>query len=206
MSPRRRALPPAARSSPYAVVLWLAQLVLIGIVLVGSGAAHAQTPTGGPVQVRIMRPQPGERVTSAEVLVTLATTGAVALSPPGASEWPAPGQFHVLLDGVDVIQTPRLQFSIQPVAPGPHTLRVELQDWSGGPVTPGEVAFTVAPTPLPSGSTWWLAGTVAALAVVLLVSLSVLWLRWVRPVQVNPLYEPVDEAAADHPSDESAAS
>ena len=62
MSLRLRGLPLAARSSRYAVVLELAQLVLIGIVLGGSGAAHAQTPTGGPVQVRIMRPQSGERV------------------------------------------------------------------------------------------------------------------------------------------------
>jgi hypothetical protein len=150
--------------------------------------------------VRITRPQPGERLTSAEVLVALATTGAVALSPPGASEWPPPGMFHVILDGVDVIQTRRLQFSIQPVAPGPHTLRVELQDWPGGTAAPAEVAFTVAPAPLPNGSTWWLAGTVAVLAVILLVGLSLLWLRWVRPVQVNPVYDAQDEDTGDRAS------
>jgi hypothetical protein len=170
--------------------------MLLGLLIgAWSGAAHAQTP-GTAVQVQITRPQPGEPITSAEVLVALATTGAVAVAPPGASEWPGPGEFHILLDGVDVLQTPQLQFSIQPVAPGPHTLRVELQDWTGGPAAPAEVAFTVAPAPPPTGSSWWLAGTVAALGVVLLLGLSVLWLRWVRPVQVNPLY---DEEAEEPP-------
>jgi hypothetical protein len=169
---------------------------------VGAGTAHAQTPPGGQVQVRITRPQPGAHITSAEVLVTLATTGTVALTPAEANEWPAPGLFHVLLDGVDVIQTPRLQFSIQPVAPGPHTLRIELQDWPGGTAAPAEVAFTVASTPLPTGSSWWLAGTVATLAVVLLVSLSLLWLRWVRPVQVNPLYDAAEDAPPAPPADD----
>lgn len=177
----------------------LAQLLLLGILVAGAGAEAvvAQTPADGQVQVRITRPQPGEQITSAEVLVTLATTGTVVLTPAEANEWPAPGLFHVLLDGVDVIQTPRLQFSIQPVAPGPHTLRVELQGWPGGTAAPAEVAFTVAPTPLPVGSSWWLAGTVATLAVVLLVSLLLLWLRWVRPVQVNSVY---DAAADDSPA------
>jgi hypothetical protein len=179
-------------------------LLLLGILMAaaGAGATHAQTPPGGQVQVRITRPQPGAHITSAEVLVTLATTGTVALTPAEANEWPAPGLFHVLLDGVDVIQTPRLQFSIQPVAPGPHTLRIELQDWPGGTAAPAEVAFTVASTPLPTGSSWWLAGTVATLAVVLLVSLSLLWLRWVRPVQVNPLYDAAEDAPPAPPADD----
>lgn len=206
MTPRRPASRPhSARRTPHSPLAGLAHLVLGAILVgIGVGAAHAQTPPGSQqVQIQITRPTPGESIPSAEVLVSLATTGGVALTPPGAGEWPTPGEFHVLLDGVDVLQTPRLQFSIQPVASGPHTLRVELQDWPGGTATPAEVAFTVAPTPPPTGTSWWLAGTVAALAVVLLLGLSLLWLRWVRPVQADPLYDD-DEIPPEstHPPDD----
>lgn len=188
-----RSRPHSAFRTPHSALVRLAQLMLMGVLMGGAAVAQAQTPTGGSVAVQITRPQAGEQVTSTKILVTLATTGTVALSAPGASEWPGPGLFHVLLDGVDVLQTPQLQFSIQPVTPGPHTLRVELQDWTGT-ATPAQVAFTVAPAPL-TGGTWWLAGTVAALGVVLLGSLSLLWLRWVRPVQTGP-------ADADEETDE----
>ncbi len=190
----------SALRTPRSAFRGLAQLMLTGMLVVGATADQAQTPTAGQVAVQITRPQAGERIASAQVLVTLATTGDIALSAPGASEWPGPGLFHVLLDGVDVLQTPLLQFSIQPVAPGPHTLRVELQDWTGT-TTPAEVAFTVAPTPL-TGGTWWLAGTVAVLAALLLGSLSLLWLRWVRPVQATPADEEANEEAAVAQTDE----
>jgi hypothetical protein len=198
MTPRRTPgrLPPthSARRVPPAPLVGLAQLMLWAMLIAGwAGTVRAQTPSDGPVQVLITRPQPGEQIPSTEVLVALATSGAVTVGPPVAGAWPPPGEFHILLDGVDVLQTAQLQFSIQPVAPGPHTLRAELQDWPGGPASPAEVAFTVTPAPPPTGSTWWLAGTVAAVAVVLLISLSLLWLRWVRPVQAAPLYDEADE-------------
>ncbi len=191
----------SAFSTPHSALVGLAQLMLMGVLMVGATAAQAQTPIAGQVAVQITRPQAGERIASAQVLVTLATTGDIALSAPGADEWPGPGLFHVLLDGVDVLQTPLLQFSIQPVAPGPHTLRVELQDWTGT-ATPAQVAFTVAPTPL-TGGTWWLAGTVAVVAVLLLGSLSLLWLRWVRPVQATPADDEANEEIIPRQEDES---
>jgi hypothetical protein len=195
----------SALRAPRSAFGGLAQLLLIGWLVLGGATVHAQTPTGtGQVQIQITRPTSGERIPSAEVLVTLVTTGDIAVAPPTASEWPGPGEFHVLLDGVDVLQTTRLQFSLTPVTPGAHTLRVELHDWPGGTATPAEVAVTVAPTPPPTGTSWWLAGTVAGVAVILLVSLSLLWLRWVRPVQANPVYDEADAPSAA-PDDESLA-
>src|SRR5207247_2414158 len=109
----------------------LARLMLWGIALAsclaGAWAAQAQTPTGRQVQVRIDRPQAGEVITGSEVLIAVATTGDVRLTPGNGTGWSEAGEFHVFLDGVDVLQTPALAFSIQPVAPGPHTLRVDLQ-------------------------------------------------------------------------------
>jgi hypothetical protein len=49
--------------------------------------------------------------------------------------------------------------------------------------------------PLPAGASWWLAGPVLALAVVLGAGLLLLWFVWVRPVQAAPVYD--DPAAAE---------
>ena len=168
----------------------------LGLSLLIAGQARAQTPTGQAVQVRIVQPGAGAIITGTEVLVALATEGAVRLAPDDSAEWNQAGLFHVFLDGVDVLQTPLLRFSLQPLAPGPHTLRVELQDWPGGPATPAEVRFTVVAAPPPTGASWWLAGTVLALALVLGGGLLLLWFFWVRPLQVAPVYDDAAETEA----------
>jgi hypothetical protein len=159
-------------------------LLLLGLIMTGS--VRAQTPGSGRVRVQITQPGPGTSVTGSEVRVALATAGDVVAAPPQQSAWTAGGQFHVYLDGTDVLQTTLLQFSIQPVATGAHTLRVALQEWPGGQAVPAEAAFTVAAAPTPAGASWWLSGLVAVVGVGLLVGLLFFWLRWVRPMQARP--------------------
>jgi hypothetical protein len=177
--------------------LLLAQVLLILIAgAAGQAAASAAAQTGatGQVEIHISQPAPGAVITGSEVLVQLATTGVVALPAAGVAQWPEAGLFHIFLDGTDVLQTPLVQFSLQPVTPGPHRLRVELQDWPAGQAAPAEAAFTVVPAPPQPGASWWMAGTVAAVVAVLFSALLLLWLFWVRPVQVSPVY---DAAAED---------
>ena len=127
-------------------------IALFLLTLAGLENAHAlaQTSPPGAVQISIQQPPADAMVIGSEVRVALATTGSVALSPPSDHEWPTPGLFHVYLDEVDVLQTPLLQFSIQPIAPGPHTLRVTLEGWSGGTASPATGRFTMAPAPAPT--------------------------------------------------------
>ena len=84
---------------------------------------------------------------------------------------------------------PGVQFSLQPLAPGPHTLRVELQDWPGGRRRPPRSPSPSSPPPRRPAASWWMAGTVAAVVALLFIGLLLLWLCWVRPVQVHPLYD-----------------
>src|SRR5262249_44686577 len=154
--------------------------LLLWITLDGSRAA-AQTPPGRSVQIVITQPAPGATITGTEVLVGLATTGTVARDGARGDEWSAGGAFHVFLDGVDVLQTSLLRFGLQPVPPGPHRLRVELQDWPGGSAIPAEAPFTLVAGPSPAGASWWLAGIVVVLVGVVGGGLLLLWLLWVRP-------------------------
>ena len=154
-----------------------AALAIVLCMLAGACAA-AQTPTP-PAAVRIVLPAPGAVLTGTQVLIALA--GPDGGLPPGAA-------YHLLLDGADVLQTAEPRISLQPVAPGPHTLRVELQDAAGGVLAaPASVAFTLVAAPATPGATWWLGGIVALLAAVLSLALLLLWLLWVRPVQMQPV-------------------
>ena len=165
--------------------LGLPAALVVALCMLAGARAAAQTPTP-PAAVRIVLPAPGAVLTGTQVLIALA--GPDGGLPPGAV-------YHLLLDGADVLQTAEPRISLQPVAPGPHTLRVELQDAAGGVLAaPASVAFTLVAAPATPGATWWLGGIVALLAAVLSLALLLLWLLWVRPVQMQPLS---DAAASD---------
>src|SRR4051794_6451638 len=78
------ARPRAASGMPFAAFLLVQLLLLCNIV---AAPAAAQTPAAGQVQVQISLPATGATVTGAEVLVVLATTGAVALDGAQSTEW-----------------------------------------------------------------------------------------------------------------------
>jgi hypothetical protein len=179
-------------------------MLVIGMLmgLASAGSVRAQTPGPQQVQIAIAQPSAGATITGTEVLVALAIGGDIRLNPDaGDTQWNEPGLFHVFLDQVDVLQTPLLRFSLQPVVPGPHTLRVEMQDWPAGRATPAATTFTVAAAPLPPGASWWLGGTVVVLAVVLGGGLLLLWLFWVRPLQMAPVYDGPDEVSSAEEAD-----
>jgi hypothetical protein len=151
----------------------------------------------GGAQVRILEPTAGATVNAASVPVVLAVEGANL--PADAARWPGPGVFHVALDGVDVLQTQELRFSLLAIPPGTHRLRVTLEGTTPPPV-PAEVAFTAQVVAPPAGASWLGAGGVAVAGAVMLVALLLLWLVWVRPQRIEALPDPPPEAApADEP-------
>jgi hypothetical protein len=174
----------------------VAQAVLLGIAGMGllvpaAGAAGAQ--------VRIVEPAAGATVNAASVPVALAVEGANL--PADATRWPGPGLFHVALDGVDVLQTQELRFTLLAIPPGAHHLRVTLEG-ATPPVAPAEIAFTAQVVTPPAGASWLGAGGVAVAGAVMLVALLLLWLFWVRPQRVEelpdlPPGEPRDPAAPE---------
>ncbi len=143
-----------------------------------------------PLQVRIIQPAAGATVDAATVAIQLSVDGAAPVA--GATQWTGGGGFHVRIDDQDVVQTRELRFVLMALAPGPHHLRVTLEDYAGGPVAPAEVAFTAQGRATPAGSTWALAAPVALVAVLLMGGLLIGWLRWVRPQQAEPLYDERD--------------
>ncbi|HMA35259.1 MAG TPA: hypothetical protein VKY74_12390 [Chloroflexia bacterium] len=171
-------------------------LLLVGLWGAGIVPGHAAPAP----QIRIVQPVAGATVNAASVEIRLTVDG-VSLAPT-AAQWPAAGVFHLALDGVDVLQTRELRFALMGVPPGAHRLRVTLEGYPGGPVAPADVAITAVAVAPPAGATWLLAGTVAGVAGVMLVVLVGLWLVWVRPQQVEALYD----AAAGPDEDESARS
>ena len=174
----------------------MAQALLLGIVglvllVPGAGAAGAQ--------VRILEPGEGATVNAASVPVALAVEGANLAA--GSTRWSGPGLFHVALDGVDVLQTQELRFTLLAISPGAHRLRVTLEG-ADPPVAPGEIGFTAQVVAPPAGASWLGAGGVAVAAAVMLVALLLLWLFWVRPQQIEavpdaPPGEPPDGAAPE---------
>lgn len=166
-----------------ALLLSIAGLVLL---IPGAGAAGAQ--------VRILEPTAGATVNAASVPVALAVEGANL--PGDAARWPGPGLFHVALDGVDVLQTPELRFTLLAVPPGAHRLRVTLEG-ANPPMAPAEIRFTAQVVSPPAGASWLGAGGVAVAAAVMLVALLVLWLFWVRPQRIEELPAAPGGAAPD---------
>ena len=154
-----------------ALLLSIAGLVLLVPV---AGAAGAQ--------VRIVEPAAGATVNAASVPVALVVEGANL--PANSARWPGPGLFHVALDGVDVLQTQELHFTLLAIPPGAHRLRVTLEG-ANPPVAPAEIGFTAQVVAPPAGASWLGAGGVAVAAAVMLVALLLLWLIWVRPQRIE---------------------
>ncbi len=156
-----------------------AGLLLLAALFLCATPAAAQTP--GPA-VTIVAPGAGAVVDGSAVPVVLAVAGPTPASAPSGA---AP-IFHVTLDGVEVLQTAETHFTLMGVPAGAHRLDVTRDD---APGAPAEVAFTaraVAPAP---GASWFLAGAVALAAVVIFGGLLALWLLWVRPGRMEPLYD-----------------
>ncbi len=157
-------------------------LVWLGLLITGAPVGAA-----AGLQVRIIQPAPGAIVDAATVPIQLTVDGAAL--PAGATQWTAGGGFHIRLDDQDVVQTRELRVALLAVAPGPHRLRVTLEDYPGGAAGPAEVTFSAQGHAAPAGTTWALAGPVAVLAVLLISGLLVGWLRWVRPQQAEAVYD-----------------
>lgn len=171
----------------------MAQALLVGIaglalLVPAAGAAGAQ--------VRILEPAAGATVNAASVPVALAVEGADL--PADAARWPGPGVFHVALDGVDVLQTQELRFTLLAIPPGAHRLRVTLEG-ANPPPAPTEIAFSAQVVAPPAGASWLGAGGVAVAAAVMLVALLLLWLVWVRPQRIEALPE-APPAAGEAPA------
>ena len=166
-----------------ALLLSIAGLVLL---VPGAGAAGAQ--------VRILEPAAGATVNAASVPVVLAVEGPNL--PADAARWPGPGLFHVALDGVDVLQTPELRFTLLAIPPGAHRLRVTLAG-ANPPVAPAEIAFTAQVVSPPAGASWLGAGGVAVAGVVMLAALLLLWVVWVRPQRIEELPDAPAGASPD---------
>src|SRR5690349_8852146 len=152
-------------------------------------------------QVRILEPAPGATVNAASVPVALAVEGADL--PANSTRWPGPGLFHVALDGVDVLQTAELHFTLLAIPPGAHRLRVTLEG-ATPPPAPAEIGFAAQVVAPPAGASWLGAGGVAVAATVMLVALLLLWLFWVRPQRIETLPDeppgaPPDPSAAEEP-------
>lgn len=150
-------------------------------------------------QVRILEPAAGATVNAANVPVELAVEGANL--PADATRWPGPGLFHVALDGVDVLQTQELRFSLLAIPPGAHRLRVTLEG-AGPPPAPAEITFTAQVVAPPAGASWLGAGGVAVAAAVMLVALLLLWVVWVRPQRIEAIADarPGEMPDADAPN------
>jgi hypothetical protein len=178
----------AARGASIGRVAQALLLSIAGLVLLvpGAGAADAQ--------VRILEPAAGATVNAASVAVALVIEGANV--PGDAARWPGQGLFHVALDGVDVLQTPELHFTLLAIPPGAHHLRVTLEG-ANPPVAPAEIAFTAQVVSPPAGASWLGAGGVAVAGAIMLVALLLLWLFWVRPQRIEELPDAPGDAAAD---------
>ena len=124
-------------------------LSVILAVMVFAGLALAQTAvTAGnsatPAAIRILAPNPGEKVTQSAVTVQF------QLENPGVAASGFPN-FSVQLDGRDPVITAQTTQDFTGLAPGQHTVVVQLVDANNTPVTGSraETQFTVA-TPAPT--------------------------------------------------------
>ena len=102
--------------------------------------SNAQVAPGQPA-VKILTPKPGSKLTTnfVDVRYQLQQQAAAASSP----------NFRVQLDARDPVQTTDTQQNFTGLAPGTHTLTVEVVDANGTPIagTRSEVQFTMVATP-----------------------------------------------------------
>ena len=195
-APLALARPPAGPKC--AIMALMARALLLLVAVSGGEAAMAAPVRAAPaLRLRIVQPVPGGVVNGAAFSVQLAVEGAGLDS--AATRWPPPGTFHITLDGVDVLQTPELRFTLMGVPAGAHRLGATLAGATGGPLVAAEVPFTAQAVAPPAGASWVLAGAVAAVGAGILGLLVWLWLAWVRPQRAELLYDP--PPSPDGPSD-----
>jgi len=129
------------------------------VLLLISARGAAQTQTTVITQkvvpvVRFLAPQPGEKIQQSAITVRYAIDQpqAVAASTPS---------FNLRLDGRDPVNTEEKESTFTGLAPGTHTLAIDVVDANGTPIagTHSEIQFTVAleppasaPIPAPSAT------------------------------------------------------
>jgi len=115
-----------------AIVLGLALLLMSVVVAAAQTAATAPDPpapqAGNVAGLRIVSPHQGERLKQDFVSVSyeLGNSGAAASSTPN---------FQIQLDGKDPVTTSSTEYTFTGLAPGAHTVTVQLIDANGTPIS-----------------------------------------------------------------------
>jgi hypothetical protein len=110
----------------------------------GTPPGQAGVTAAQPNVLRILAPRPGEKLRQDFVTVHLQLTSS------GASASGMPN-YQLRLDGRDPVTTNSSEYTFTGLAPGPHTVQVQLVDANGTPIpgASGTVSFVVA-QPAPS--------------------------------------------------------
>jgi hypothetical protein len=119
----------------------LAVMVFAGIAVGQTTANAGATATAGntPSAIRILAPNPGEKLTESAVTVEF------QLENPGLAAGGFPN-FSIQLDGRDPVITAQTSQNFTGLAPGPHTVVVQLLDANSTPIggARAETQFNVA--------------------------------------------------------------
>jgi hypothetical protein len=124
----------------------LRRLAIILAVMTMAFVASAQTNAPGPVpSVHIVAPKAGEKLSANFVTVRY------ELLNPGASANTSP-TYSLRLDGHDPVTTSDTEYTFSGLAPGSHSVIIEMVDSNGTPIngTRAEVHFVVNPQPQPT--------------------------------------------------------
>jgi hypothetical protein len=123
-------------------------LAVLSLLISSSDATQSTAAMQNTPAVRFVTPQPGEKIQQSAVTVRYAIDQPQAV----AASTPA---FNLRLDGRDPVRTEEKESTFTGLAPGAHTLAIEIVDANGTPVpgTHSEIQFTVAPEPASNAAT-----------------------------------------------------
>lgn len=128
---------------------------LISVILI-AGCASQTTNTNAAYPTFVIRsPAQGQVIQGSTIPVILDGVQNIILVTPNGLAAEGQGHFHLYLDNSNEILTPRLEYDYQNVAPGEHTVRIEMRRGDHLPFNPAvikAVSFTVAGQ-MPSPST-----------------------------------------------------
>lgn len=119
--------------------------IAAGALLVVQKMTLAQTATPGTDTIRLLSPQNGQKLAQNFVAVRYEITN------PAAAASPTP-TFQLQLDDHDPVHTASTEHTFTGLAPGEHTLMLELVDANNTPIAGSRriVHFIVAPAPQPT--------------------------------------------------------
>jgi hypothetical protein len=168
------------------------KLAIILAVMTFVFVAFAQTNAPGPVpSVHIVAPRAGEKLSANFVTVRY------ELLNPGASANTSP-TFSLRLDGHDPVTTSDTEYTFSGLAPGAHTVIIEMVDSNSTPIngTRAEVHFVVNAQPQPTEAipdhTDIVRQTRASLG-----EARIVRTLWQQPAQQDQAAPPKSERAAD---------